>query len=197
MGLTETLEVVSAGMTGVVLPLIYLAVGIGLIETFLGFAYHPLSFKGVLLLGTRHIHDRLALPPDSSGERGRIGHMQYMITERRELFFTGRPRLAGVQYLLKVRAVDRGGMTLLETRASLSICMAFCIIGLLFLGLALGSFVTEGVAVGITFLLVGMALIGLLSWRIKIQIRKAPSMLAVIMECLQEEESEGDYDDDA
>lgn len=197
MGLTEMLEVISAGMTGVVMPLIYVGIGIGLIEMLLGFAYHPLSFKGVIRLRTRNIRDHLALPPDSKEERGRIGNMQYMITEKRELLFTGRPRLVGVQYLLKVRAVDRGGMTLLETRASLSICVAFCILGVMFLGLALGSFVTEGIGAGIVFLLIGVALIGLLSWRIRIQVRRAPAMLDEIMECLREEESEEDCNGEA
>jgi hypothetical protein len=189
-GITRVLEVISAWMTGACLPLFYLTALVGAVEWFLALVRHPLAFKGVVVLSSRHIRERLMLPPDSELESDRINGIQYLITNKRELLFTGRPRLAGSTFVLRARAVDRGGMTLLELRASLWLCLGFLALGFLFLGLAIGSFMNDGAAAGGAFLLIGGGITWLLVWRIRAQIRQTPSLLRDILEYLNEEDVE-------
>jgi hypothetical protein len=195
-GIMRVLEVVSAWMTGAVLPLFYLTVLVGAIEWFLALARHPLAFKGVMLIGSCHIRERLVLPPDSEHETDRINGIQYLVAGKRELLFTGRPRLAGRGYFLRARAVDRGGDTLLEVRATLWLCMSFLALVLLFLGLGIGSFINDGVTAGSMFLLIGGGIVWFLVWRIKIQIRQAPGLLKDVLIYMNEEEDESDYEDE-
>jgi hypothetical protein len=185
------LERISGWMTGAVIPLMYITALIGIIEAVLGWAQHPLSFKGVMPVATRHIRERLSLPSDSEGEIDRVDHIQYLVKNRRELLFTGRPRFGGVQYTPKVRAIDQGGATLLKMSAPLWLCLTVPAGVLLFLGLAIGAFIEDGTTAGMVFLLVGAGLMGLLVWRIRNQIAMAPVLLKEVLHYI-EGEGEGD-----
>jgi hypothetical protein len=174
---TAVLERVSGWMIAAILPLMYLTALVGVIETFLAFARHRLAFKGVKLLKASRTPGGLALPPDSELEVGRFGPVQYFVASPHELLFTGKPSLVRAGYVLKARAADQGGVTLLEVRAPLWVCLAYVALVVMFLGLAINGFIGDGPVSGIIFLVVGGVVTGLLYRHIRIQVAMTPALL--------------------
>lgn len=180
-------EQVSHWLIGAVLPLFYLLLAVRAVETLLGWGRHWLAFKGVVRLKTFEIRAGLRLPADAEAAVGRVEDMLYLVNESRELLFAGWPGIFRVGYLLKCRAVDRGGIVSLEVSAPLSVCLVLVAVGAILLGLSMSGFASDGPWAGGIFLLLGAGLLALFVRRIRAQTSDAPERLETIVESLNEE----------
>jgi hypothetical protein len=167
--LTTVLEQIARILTGAILPLFFATCLVGAIETLLAFVGHPLTFRGLKILRASHIPGGLSLPKGIGSQRGEVGHLQYLISGEHELLFAGKPSLVRDEYFLKARAVDQGGITLLEVWAPLSVFVAFSCLSTVFLGFAMSALITDGWVASAVFLSVGASLVGVLWWRISLR----------------------------
>jgi hypothetical protein len=192
MEMAMVLERVSGWLIGAVLPLIYITVGVRIIEVLLTWGHHPLGFRGVYLLKSDTIPGSLGLPAKAGSVVGRVGGIQYLIRRGREILFVGRPSIFRTAYLLRARGVDLGGATRLEVSAPLSVCLAFVGVCALFVGLGLSGFLADGFVVGMIYLLIGLGILAFLWWTIRRQVAMAPDYLEDILEDLREAQADNE-----
>jgi hypothetical protein len=186
------LDLISKAVFAVWLPLVYAAIGVGIIETLLAWGHHAWCFKGVYLLRSIDVPGGFALPELEEPPAGRVESLQYRFLNERELLFAGWPGFFRAGYLLKGRAVDLGGMTRIQVRAPLSMCLAVGAFCATFLGLTLSSSISDGLPAGAVWLVLAATVLLIFRWRIRQHAAAAPGCLEAILEDIREQAENGD-----
>jgi hypothetical protein len=189
-----SLDLISKAVFAVWLPLIYAAIGAGIIETLLAWGHHPWCFKGAYLLRSIEVPGGFALPEWDEPPAGRVQSLQYRLLNEREILFAGWPGFFRSGYLLKGKAVDLGGMTRVQVRAPLSMCLAVGAFCAVFLGLTLSSSISDGLAAGAVWLVLAAVVLLLFRWRIRQHAAAAPGCLEAILEHIRGQAEDGEAD---